>query len=115
MDKKGREKYMGDRVSIQFKDGQGRMSAVLSNHWGGMEFVKEAKEFIHNFKTPPNEGLRMKGPFYRRDADTMMVAFIQSLRMNESLSIVPTKNDCDNSDNGHHILDSGSPKDAYTW
>lgn len=42
---------MGDRVSIQFKDKDGTLSPVLFSHWGGMEFVKQARKYVKELKT----------------------------------------------------------------
>jgi len=99
---------MGDRVSIQFAQIRGDYvwySAVLKDHWGGSEFPQQALEFVRSI----NAETRVSTPLSRLEPSAVMVAFVQhltspeSLRLN-SLRLVPTKKDCDNSDNGHFII-----------
>ena len=40
---------MGDRVSIAFKNGQ-ETSVTLFHHWGGMEFVEKARDYVEDLK-----------------------------------------------------------------
>ena len=93
---------MGDRVSIQFKNGK-EVSVVLFSHWDGMHFVKQAKEYVK--KLNQNEGT----PLSRLEPQTVMVDFVREIT--KDLEVVDSNyyfgfdsNDGDNSDNGHHII-----------
>lgn len=102
---------MGDRVSIQFINGDNK-SVVLFNHWGGTEFPQEALEYvtklIHENKSKyPNN---YSNPLSRLEPDTVMVDFIREItkdliRVESCLYLGATENDGDNSDNGHWIID----------
>ena len=97
---------MGDRASIQFKDDQGQVSAVLNDHWGGMEFVEAARAWLREYDGAGKYSMPVphgaSTPSSRREADALMVEFIQAKIGGDR--IVPTMNDCDNSDNGHFVL-----------
>lgn len=99
---------MGDRVSIQFVNGDEK-SVVLFSHWGGMDFVEEAKVYINILQ---NEKHNFKGnPLGRLEPNTVMVDFIRHLvsnidnltsgRVMSDLYLGATEEDGDNSDNGH--------------
>lgn len=94
---------MGDRVSIQFaqhrEDGIW-YSAVLNNHWGGREFPYLALNFLKSINTKT----AISTPMSRLEPSAVMVAFVHGLDSPLSLRLVPTTNDCDNSDNGHFII-----------
>ena len=99
---------MGDRVSVQYgkhwPDGKEWLSAVLCHHWGGPQFPESAKRFASGTQGPGNG---VSTPLNRRDPDALMVHLISHLIAEESprsMRLVPTKNDCDNSDNGHFII-----------
>jgi hypothetical protein len=98
---------MGNRISIQFgqhyTDESIWLSAVLCHHWGGRYFVNEAVDFINSLIIDRKHD-KISGPLTRLDPDAIMVAFVQNLPKSDSLRLVPTKDDCDNSDNGHFIL-----------
>jgi hypothetical protein len=98
---------MGARVSIQFEK-DGRKSVVLCSHWGGKEFLHQAKEYAKELaiEIEPNKGLQ---PLDRLAPETVMVDFIRYLtkeleRVKGDLYIVATTDECDNSDYGHHII-----------
>lgn len=108
---------MGDRVSIQFMNGQEK-SVVLFSHWGGMAFVEQAKRYIKILKA---ENTRLeKGPVYplsRMEPNTVIVDFIRSItahqdRVNSDLYLEASEEDGDNSDNGHWVIDLAT--DTYT-
>ena len=61
---------MGDRVSIQFKNGNER-SMVLFSHWGGVDLLNKALEYT---KTIESGELH---PLSRKDPSTVMVDFIR--------------------------------------
>jgi len=100
---------MGERVSIQFgrrsSDGDW-LSAVLKYHWGGPEFPQQILEWVKSL-TPENDKMPMSGPVDRLEPDAIMVTLtlaISPKSQNHSLRLVPTKDDCDNSDWGHFII-----------
>ena len=74
---------MGDRVSVQFKNGEDT-SVVLFNHWGGMGFVEEVKKWVKNFEMHVIANWKHKNhstPITRCDVENLMVQFIM-LRQN---------------------------------
>jgi hypothetical protein len=98
---------MGDRASIAFRKDQGE-SVTLCSHWGGMHFVREAKEYVKELKEE-RKGSQVN-PLDRLEPDTVMVDFIRHLthkmkRVESDLYIVADESQCDNSDNGHHLID----------
>lgn len=98
---------MGDRVSIQFKNGN-QKSVVLFSHWGGMSFVNYAKAYVQALQ----EAARKEGstyPLYRLEPETVMIDFIRVLTQDGkpvtgNYYIVATEEEGDNSDNGHHVI-----------
>ncbi|HEU04031.1 MAG TPA: hypothetical protein ENH95_02780 [Nitrosopumilus sp.] len=82
---------MGDRISVSFTNGY-EDSPVLFNHWGGMSFVKKAREFIKNRKSE------------RDDPKEILVEFIQTLEKNHSLYLGKDLDDGDNGNHGHHTI-----------
>jgi len=99
---------MGDRASVQFIDSQGRKSAVLNDHWGGMEFVNAAIAFV---KSIPHGHML---PMDRHEADAMMVEFIRS---GHGDRVVCSEREADQSDNGHFLIDAtdGSIRKHSDW
>jgi hypothetical protein len=100
---------MGDRVSIQF-DKEGDKSVVLFSHWDGMDFVKEAKEYVKKLKT--YTGGKTTNPLDRMEPNTVMVDFIRHItkdksRVEGNYYLAKSENEGDNSDNGHHIIKLG--------
>lgn len=98
---------IGDRVSIQFANGK-RKSVVLFDHWGGMEFVETAKQYVAELKKERGDKTMM--PIDRLEPNTVIVDFIRYLTVGmtgveSSLYLGATENDGDNSDNGHHEID----------
>lgn len=99
---------MGDRVSIQFKNGEEK-SVVFFSHWGGMEFVRVAREYAENL-TVRSSGRSL--PLDRLEPSTVMVDFIRHLvtevdilhEVSSDYYLGVDENDGDNSDNGHHII-----------
>jgi hypothetical protein len=105
---------MGDRVSINFYnpnkwEGTGEMSVTLFSHWGGMDFVREAKDYVEALKKEAVE----KGscmPLHRLDVQTVMVDFIRHItkgeeRVDSNLYLGRDPDEGDNSDNGHWTID----------
>ena len=100
---------MGDRVSIEFKNGDER-SVTLCAHWGGMEFVEFATEYASELIKEC--GNKQISPLDRREPGTVMVDFIRHLakesgkkRIESCYYLGATPDDVDNSNNGHHIID----------
>jgi hypothetical protein len=104
---------MGDRVSISFRNGD-EESVVLFSHWGGMTMVKDAVEYAKELqkerKNNPenNHGLM---PLDRLEPSVVMVDFIRQIthkmkRVEGGLYLGKDSEDGDNSDNGHHIIDT---------
>ena len=101
---------MGDRVSISFRKGE-EESVVLFSHWGGKMFVAVARGYVREIK---DEALRVGStwPLFRLEPSTVMVDFIRMLtagveRVQSDYYLGKDKNDGDNSDNGHFIIDLG--------
>jgi len=94
---------MGNRVSIQFQNGTEK-SVVLFSHWGGMGFVKIAKEYAAEL----NKGDGCGEPLDRREPRTVMVDFISHITKGERVThdfyLGCTEHDGDNWGNGHHII-----------
>lgn len=101
---------MGNRVSIQFAN-ENETSVVLFSHWGGMEFVDEAKQYVKDLKKEI-ESLRKEissGPLTRLEPNTVMVDFIREFskdmhRVESDFYLGKDEDDGDNSDNGHIII-----------
>lgn len=93
---------MGDRVSIQFKNGDD-YSVYLFDHWGGTAFVREAYLYARQLvkERIDNHGMR---PLDRFEPDHVMVDFIAGLDNPESCYLTDSINKGDNSDNGHFII-----------
>ncbi len=100
---------MGDRVSIAFKYDK-ETSVVLFSHWGGMDFVKRAKQYLKELKEYiKTKDKRICQPLDRLEPQTVMIDFIRwetkdMDRVESDLYLGATENDGDNSDNGHHNI-----------
>ena len=121
---------MGDRISIQFKNGEEK-SVVLFNHWGGMEFLGWVKRYLRETRAALKSS-RTGGcfPLGRFEPGTVMVDFISWYTAKEkadekkrlkkgypfasdlrakhivsNLYLGADEDDGDNSDNGHHVFD----------
>lgn len=104
---------MGDRISIQFKNGDD-LSVVLFSHWDGMDLVKRANKYIKELEKEVNASVwRGIGPYplQRYEPGTVMIDFLRSMfkdspheRISGNYYLGATPNDGDNSDNGHHII-----------
>jgi hypothetical protein len=98
---------MGDRISIQFSNGE-RKSVALFAHSSGMGLVTEAKDYVRALR----ESSRLNNSFYpldRMEPETVMVDFIRHLtsgmdRVFSNLYLGADENDGDNSDNGNHVI-----------
>ena len=114
---------MGDRISIQFKNGKD-YSGVLFSHWDGLLLRDRAEAYIYelinrNLKKSKDGKLSSFYPLDRLQPDTIMVSFISEIigqgKQIESNYYLPTDVDMgDNSDNGHHTIDITMIKDLVT-
>jgi hypothetical protein len=98
---------MGDRISIQFKNKSGMKSAVLCSHWDGEQLLEFVSNYLEELKHERRDNMY---PIDRLEAPTVMADFIRYLtldieRINSNYYIVSTPEECDNSDNGHYIID----------
>ena len=96
---------MGDRISIQFVNGDMK-SVVLFSHWGGKGFLTEAKRYAKDLKSKKS-GCVM--PLDRLEPQTVMVDFVRHItkdmdRVESDLYFGFDEGDGDNSDNGHHKI-----------
>ena len=94
---------MGDRISIQFKNGC-ETSVVLFSHWDGRELLNKALKYI---KTIESGELY---PLSRKEPNTVMVDFIRHLtrdmeRVTDNYYLGKDEDDGDNSNNGHFVID----------
>ena len=98
---------MGDRVSISFvndvdyiNDKVREESVPLFNHWGGKEFPQYALNWVRKLKREVNDLQKD-----RRFAD-----YSNEERITHSIYLGKDKNDGDNSDNGHFVIDINCEK-----
>ena len=122
---------MGDRVSISFvndvdyiNDKVREESVPLFNHCGGKEFPQYALNWVRKLKREVNEKKeKISTPYTRLDPQNVMVLFIADLqkdkrfadytneeRITHSIYLGKDKNDGDNSDNGHFVIDINCEK-----
>ena len=128
---------MGDRVAIQFvKDSSIKVhgdsfgdhdfdqeSAILCDHWGGMNFVHMARQFvIHRVMELAKQGSNFMGtPATRLEPEHLLAQFICYLYDEEAIPygdyektpmssryLVKDEADCDCSDNGLHKIEVNS-------
>ena len=99
---------MGDRVSISFvHEKTEEESVVLFDHWGGMERVENAREYVDALVLE-RMGQEMM-PLDRLEPGTVMVDYIRYIaqgreRIEGSWYLGATPDDGDNSNNGHHQI-----------
>ena len=116
---------MGDRVSIQFVNGD-RASVALFSHWDGMDFVKAATAFVKRLQsTKPVGG--MSYPLDRLEPDTVILEFFRvyyrdvegNTPVRSNYYLGRDQNEGDNADNGHwliHLDDNGrAERGATAW
>jgi len=100
---------MGNRVSISFRNREMESVAVFS-HWGGMEFVEMARQYVRDLRQ--EVGTKKMMPLQRLQPDTVVIDFIRHCtshmdRVTGDLYLGKNDMDGDNSDNGHFVLDLG--------
>ena len=89
---------MGDRVSVSFKDNNGKESVSIYHHWGGKAFPALARHwFKEHYKQPEHQGVY---------ANKVVVQFLAWLgkhdKSTDSIDIV--EKGFDDSDNGHYTI-----------
>ena len=101
---------MGDRISIQFKNGE-QQSVVLFSHWGGMKFREQAESYARSL-AERNLKAEDRGdtPLQRLEPSTVIVDFIRHITkgmdaIEHDLYLGVDEHDGDNSDNGHFVID----------
>lgn len=98
---------MGDRISISFKMEDDESISFFS-HWEGLELLEEVKLYLKQLgKYDPK--IQMM-PRDRREPNTIMLDFIiykfrDTTKIESGYYLGKDKNDGDNSDNGHWIID----------
>lgn len=102
---------MGNRVSISFKRGK-EESVPLFSHWGGLEFVEDAKEYAKKLKAKAKSNFTQ--PLDRLEPPTVIVDFIRHItkgmkEVSSDLYLVKDTSEGDNSDNGHFTIDLDKP------
>lgn len=107
---------MGDRISIQYKNGTEK-SVVLFSHWQGMNLKALADEHYRKVVKPLHDQNGISMPLTRMGPHTVMVDFIRyCVKENPfrpitgDLYIVGSINNGDNSDNGHWVLNLNTGK-----
>lgn len=103
---------MGNRISVQFKNGKDK-SVVLFSHWGGIEFYNTARDYVKDLKKVVKKN-NASNPIDRLEPETMMVDFIRYItkdmeRVDSDLYLSPDEHQGDNSDQGHFIIDVNKP------
>jgi hypothetical protein len=97
---------MGDRVSVQFKNGR-NLSVVLFSHWRGRHLLRS----VENYHTLLNKSDVLLGtPLGRKEPNTVMVDFVRWITtgmkvVDSDLYFGKTKKYGDNSNNGHWVFD----------
>lgn len=101
---------MGARTSIAFKN-QDQKSVVLFSHWGGMEFVEKAQNYVKDLnKYKAIKVLSPSTPLSRLEPNTVMIDFIRyatknMTRVEGDLYLGKDQSDGDNSNFGHHDIE----------
>ena len=98
---------MGNRISVQFKDDDS-VSPIICSHWGGRGFLNKALKYIKDLRVE-KQGKQCE-PLDRLEAATVFVDFIRHItkdmsRVDSNLYAVCDESECDNSDNGHWVID----------
>ena len=111
---------MGDRISIQFRNGK-RKSVVLFSHCGGLAVKEEAEAYAKSLAAC-NQKAEGRGvtPLQRLQPNTVMVDFIRHMTegmdaVEQDLYLGVDKDDGDNSDNGHFIIDLAALPQHPVW
>jgi hypothetical protein len=105
---------MGDRVSIQFVNGEEK-SPFLFSHWGGMDFVAKARHYVRRLK----QNAKKEGegePLFRLEPGTVMIDFIREIAREQGVDnpithdfyLTRNENEGDNSNNGNWEIDLGT-------
>lgn len=108
---------MGNRVSIQFKDDDGTLSAVLFSHWSGLGLVHQAREFVDKLRQERIN--REVLPLDRMEAGIVLINFIRHITSSDQnatdasdmvdsdFSCLPSPEDGEQGEAGHHVIYCG--------
>ena len=105
--------HMGDRISIQFKNGN-ETSIVFFSHWDGKEMINAVNRYIAVLKKEVLanriEENNIRFPLDRLEPNIVMLDFIRWFakdlgRINSNYYLGKDQNDGDNSDNGNWVYD----------
>ena len=114
---------MGDRISIQFVNGDDK-SVVFFDHWAGRTLLQEVQEYLVELNAEiPDSQVSM--PLDRREPSVVIMDFIAwravkhgynppLKRIQGSWYLGVDENDGDNSDNGHWCFDVSKAKQEVT-
>lgn len=103
---------MGDRISISFKNGDDE-SVALFSHWDGEDFLDKVNEYLNVLKelieTDNDANCTKIMPLGRLEPSTVMVDFIRYTFLTHgtiagNYYLGKDKDDGDNSDNGHYVV-----------
>lgn len=97
---------MGDRISVQFKNGKDA-SVVLFSHWRGMGLVDAARRYAESLCKTRTGGMN---PLDRKECGVVMVDFIRHLTkgmdvVDSDLQLHASQDADDNGDNGHYVIE----------
>ena len=101
---------MGNRISISFKKDK-EESVTLFSHWDGEDLTKETNKYIKKLKQDIEDNKIPSGcPLRRLEPNTVILDFIKWYTRHEksihgNYYLGKNKNDGDNSDNGHFIIE----------
>ena len=102
---------MGDRISIQYKNGDEK-SVYLFSHYAGTALLNVVKEHYEKVVKPLHDQNGSSVPLSRMEPRIVMVDFIRFLvkekpyvPIDSDLYLCADENDGDNSDNGHYVFD----------
>lgn len=95
---------MGDRISIQYQNGDEK-SVVLFSHWQGKDLLRKVEEHYRTVVKPLHDQNGRSIPLSRMEPNTVIVDFIRYIVggkiIGNDLYLVSKVSDGDNSDNGH--------------
>jgi hypothetical protein len=102
---------MGDRISIQYKNGDEK-SVYLFSHWQGKALLNIVKEHYEKVVKPLHDQNGDQVPLSRMEPCTVIVDLIRYIVKDHPFEPIATdiyltasESDGDNSDNGHYIFD----------
>jgi hypothetical protein len=97
---------MGQRTCVQFRT-DGRLSVALFSHWGGQEFLDEARAYAADLVRERSGAVL---PLDRLEPNTVMVDFIRHItremtRVQGDFYLGANEREGDATDFGSHVID----------